>query len=118
MSEVRLVSNDLEFEVSKSTQNKNISNEVSDASIAAKKLTSDHDLDIYFKARPGVSFCNHAVAVVAAVAAVVTAVSSVIAASTRGRTLDSRNTINLEDEMKGDLDVCKLVEVRRSALEK
>jgi hypothetical protein len=83
--------------------------------ISAKKLSSEHDLDLYFKPRPNANFCNHAVAVVAATAAVVAAVSSVIAAS-KGRSLDSSHPINLEDDPMTKLNVQELMNIRSNGL--
>lgn len=84
--------------------------------IAAKKLSSPHDLDLYFKKRPNVSFCNHAVAVVAATAAVVAAASSVIEASKRGRVLDGSFPINLPVDQASGLNVKELMKIRRIGL--
>lgn len=86
--------------------------------MSAKKLSSehDHDLALYFKPRSASSFCNHAVAVVAATAAIVAAVSSVIAASTRGRGLDSAHSIKLEDEPMTKLSAQELMNLRSKNL--
>lgn len=93
-------------------ENENFSNKLE---IAAKKLSSEHDLDMYYKPRSNVNFCNHAVAVVAATAAIVAAASSVIAASSRGRTLDT-TPIELQHTQVSGLNVNQLMEIRNGSL--
>lgn len=83
----------------------------------ATGLSSEKDLDMYFKPRPDATACNHAVAVVAATAAVVSAVSSVVSAQgRRGRTLDTSFSMDLKGNLVSGLDVTRLMEIRSENL--
>jgi hypothetical protein len=83
---------------------------------AAKKLANESDLDMYFKPRPNVNACNHAVAVVAAVAAIIAAANGAIEAAKRGRTIDTLYPIDLENTQVSGLDVNQLLKIRENGI--
>ena len=85
--------------------------------IAAKELSSIHDLSMYFKSRPAGSVCDTAaVAVVAATAAVVSAASAAIQASKRGRAIETVFPVQLGDMEVAGLDISQLLEIRSQSL--
>lgn len=84
---------------------------------AATKLVTESDLNMYFKSRPNVSVCNHAVGVVAAAAAIIAAANGAIQAAKRGRTIDTTlYPIDLESIQVSALNVYQLLKVRENGV--
>lgn len=83
---------------------------------AATKLATESDLNMYFKSRPNISVCNHAVAVVAAVAAIIGAANGAMQAAKRGRTIDTLYPIDLESIQVSELNVYQLLKIRENGI--
>ncbi|MGB7128646.1 hypothetical protein [Candidatus Rhabdochlamydia sp. T3358] len=84
--------------------------------IAAKALANKYELDMYFKPRPNIDSCNHAVAVVAAVAAIITAANGAIEAAKRGKIVDTLYPIDLENIEASGLDINQLLKIRENRI--